>query len=625
MGGGFSMEYQFKREDAFEFSRFTGNPAYYPNGNELVFKFCPICRGGEHRDQNTFAINLTTGAYNCKRESCGAKGSFRQLAYRFGMSLGKDVDDFYYPQPKMIIKKFKAPEKDLSDPAKEYLKGRGISEAVMEKYEVKSSEGNEHQIAFVCKDTKGEIRAIKYRAMPGYGWKDGSKEKFETSSDTSVLYGISQCNLNNKTLIITEGQIDTLSVAEAGFENVVSVIGGCQNSKWVNAQWEWFHNFNEMIVFGDHEKGRVTLYDDIKGIKFLDVKKVRDEDYLDCKDANDILQKYGKEQITKCIKNAELPPVHHVKRLADVEPLNLNQIKKLKTAFPAIDKALHGGLPFGGVTIITGKTGEGKSTLANQICANAIAEGIPTFIYSGELMNKIFKSWFYFQIAGPAYLNEDHGDTLLDMSYFRMIDDWCGDNVIIYDNEIIENDDEQGSLLQTMNEVQLRNKAKVFLIDNLMTAMDLDMTPGTDEYNKQSNFMKRLTAFAIRNDALVILIAHKRKNSINDNENDEVAGSSNITNLAMVTLGFRKPTDKEMEEHCMTENQRMMSIAKNRLFGTTIKGIEVSYDWKSRRLYTSDEELYRQYGWAKKAAESLSSAANEGFITTDMDFERIEE
>ena len=41
-------------------------------GNEIIPDYCPFCQGGSHKDRNTFALNVMTGAYNCKRGNCGA-------------------------------------------------------------------------------------------------------------------------------------------------------------------------------------------------------------------------------------------------------------------------------------------------------------------------------------------------------------------------------------------------------------------------------------------------------------------------------------------------------------------------------------------------------------------------
>ena len=65
-------------------------------------------------------------------------------------------------------------------------------------------------------------------------------------------------------LVITEGQIDSLSVDTAGINNAVSVPTGANGFTWVPYCFDWVSRFEEIVVFGDFEKGRMTLLDDIR-------------------------------------------------------------------------------------------------------------------------------------------------------------------------------------------------------------------------------------------------------------------------------------------------------------------------------------------------------------------------
>lgn len=111
-----------------------------------------------------------------------------------------------------------------------------------------------------------------------------------------------QCSENRERLIITEGQLDSLSVAEAGIENAVSVPTGAKGFTWVPYCFDWVMQFNEIVVFGDHEKGHITLLDDISRRFDKPVRHVQEEDYLGCKDANEILQKHGPAAVRNAVK-----------------------------------------------------------------------------------------------------------------------------------------------------------------------------------------------------------------------------------------------------------------------------------------------------------------------------------
>ena len=88
--------YQFQEEDARRFAHHVGAEARM-HGSELQFKECPFCHGGSGRkkDRYTFAINLKTGACNCKRAGCSYTGNMITLAKDFNFSLGRDADSYH--------------------------------------------------------------------------------------------------------------------------------------------------------------------------------------------------------------------------------------------------------------------------------------------------------------------------------------------------------------------------------------------------------------------------------------------------------------------------------------------------------------------------------------------------
>lgn len=586
--------YQFKQQDAYDFAEHVHIIAK-PRGKELEFRFCPYCKGkGSKKDEKTFSINLETGQFKCFRASCGMTGNMITLARDFDFSLGKEIDNYYRPKKKGFGK----PKEKIvpKPPAVQYLQSRGISEEVCNRYEITTQTGKDNILVFPFYYTDGEMLFIKYRKTDFDKTKDLNKEWCQPNG-TAILFGMKQCNMENNRIIITEGQLDSLSVAEAGFENALSVPTGAKGFTWVPNCWDFVHKFSEIIVFGDYEKGKITLLEDIsRRFRSLKVKHVREEDYLDCKDANDILRKYGREQIKKCIEQAVDVPIRHVIDLADVADVNPFDIAKLKTGFENLDKLLYGGLPFGGLTVMTGKSGLGKSTLASQVLLNAVDTGHKVFAYSGELTNSNFKSWMTYQAAGSQHV-VDYQTKWGDKGYSvsktnkELISDWFRGKIKIYDeNNLVE--EETVSLLKLTEEMIVRDGCDVILIDNLMTALDISDVLESDKYERQSKFVKSLATLAKVHNVLIILVAHMRKNNFgNGNGNDEVMGSGDVTNLASVTLMIDK--DKESDS-------RVLKCWKNRLFGrVNTEGWFVQYDERSKRIYEVKAELDKVYSWDK--------------------------
>ena len=255
------MTYEFKQDDAF---RFAEGKQTRKVGNEIVFRECPYCHGGSSHDKNSFAINLTNGAFNCKRSSCGAKGNMRTLAKDFGFSLGRDID-VYYGGSQDKYKTFTVPKEfraRISDPIDAFMSKRGISKATAEKFHLQTYKDRPNVLAFPFITEDGStVCCVKYRDVEYVKGSGKSKEWFDAGGKP-ILFGMDQCDKSIKTLIVTEGQMDSLAVTEAGLPNAVSVPNGCNGWTWVPYCWDFVEQFDDIVVFGDCEHGHISLADE---------------------------------------------------------------------------------------------------------------------------------------------------------------------------------------------------------------------------------------------------------------------------------------------------------------------------------------------------------------------------
>lgn len=576
--------YDFKSKDVFDFASFIGAETKQ-KGNELFFKYCPQCHGGGD-DKDTFSVNLQTGAFKCFRASCDYHGHFVELARDFVYKLDNEQERKYrrLPQPKIESK----------PKAIEYLESRGISAEVAKRYKITTQTHNENILVFPFYDDQNVLQFVKYRKTNFDKRFDKNKEWCEAET-MPILFGMAQCEDFTR-LVITEGQIDSLSLATCGIKNAVSVPTGALGFTWLANCWDWINKFQEVVVFGDYEKGKITLIETLEKRLQMKVKCVRPQDYLCEKDANDILRKYGKEAIIRAVEGAELRDVKYVKRLATVEAVNLRDLPKIRTGIRPLDRVC-GGLLRGHVVLLSGKRGEGKSTFMSQLVAEAIEQDNAVFVYSGELPNYHFKNWLDLQIAGANHICTTRNE-YNDEEYYltdgcvKKINAWYYDKAFIFDNSAVSDDEYEG-LIKVMVDAICRYDIKLVCIDNLMTAMDGD--PNTDIYRQQSTFVKKLEKLAQQYDVAIILVAHPKKSNAAF-DNDTVSGSSDITNAVSFVFNYQRADDGD-------ECDSYLMVTKNRMNGKLMAGdkaIPLYYSEKSKRI-SADPNDVKEYGCFRSA------------------------
>lgn len=589
--------YTYQSGDAERFKSAVGARAKI-RGSEMVFGYCPYCSGGSNHDKDTFSINTQTGLFECKRASCGARGNMITLARDFSdrFSLGTNFDVYYnIGDAGSRLSSFKNAHRQIvsRDPAVKYLQSRGIPKEITKKYEVTTMPDQPNILCFPFKDENGEIVFIKYRNIDYVkGKTQGSKEWCVKGNYKKILFGMYQCE-DFGTLVITEGQIDSLSCAAAGIKNAVSVPTGKNGFTWKPFVWNWLVKFEEIVVFGDKEGDEITLAEPISQFFPKRVRIVKPSSYRGCKDANELLRNFGAGALRQAVADAEVQVNLRIKNLAEVENVNLDKMTSYPTGIDALDETIGKGFHDGELIILTGKCGEGKSTFASQVVAKMIQNGLKVFCYSGELPDYTFKAWIDKQICNGA--NTEAARNAASAFY----DKKC----YIYDNSSVI--DEKEEVFDLIAQAIKDLGCKFILIDNLMTAME--MKSSEDLYRQQSAFVTKLTKFAKGFNVVIMLVAHPKKGDSDDN--DSISGSGDITNRANVVIRYQRKS-KKLED----DNRSLIKITKNRTTGKlNWEGIEVDYEPISMRIHEPGKPIERLLELPEEAE----------FIQTDESWEEI--
>ena len=165
----------------------------------------------------------------------------------------------------------------------------------------------------------GSVQLLSQWGTREHEVQDG-RQMFQLCQGAELLpYGIDNIK-GTKECIITEGEMDALSFFECGRHDVVSVPNGANsNLDYLdNYIEEYFDDKETIYIASDTDTKGVVLKEEL--IRRFGAERCRIIEYGDgCKDANEHLQKYGRESLLKCIADAPEIKIEGVFTLSDFE------------------------------------------------------------------------------------------------------------------------------------------------------------------------------------------------------------------------------------------------------------------------------------------------------------------
>lgn len=212
------------------------------------------------------------------------------------------------------------------------------------------------------------------------------------------------------------------------------------------------------------------------------------------------------------------------------------------------------GFEMGCITIWTGLTNAGKTTVMTMIAKKTIEQGERIFFFNGEQTKEDFKNNLYIQASSKKdlirkqYRNSIVYDTFVKEEKARELEKIYGNKIYIYNNEV---ERDINSLLYAMEELRKEQKIRVFFLDNFM---QIDIK-SENVFQEQTNIMEKLRTFAVNKKVHIHLVAHPRKIerfqvrlSLYD-----IAGSSNLSNkayniISIMRMDKIKNDNKEKEK-----------------------------------------------------------------------------
>ncbi|KAK7303610.1 hypothetical protein RJT34_14520 [Clitoria ternatea] len=273
--------------------------------------FCPKCKGGKLEERSLSFHIISDGEFamwRCFRVDCGWVGQVfaddKELYGEGGAnarSYGQIAEESLGLEP-------------VGPKLVSYFKERLISEKTLNRNSVRQLSANKTVIAFTYKQN-GLLVGCKFRTIDKRFWQGKGTDK--------ILYGIDDIR-NADEIIIVEGEIDKLSLEEAGFQNCVSVPGGAPGKvslkdlppieKDTAFQYLWnckeyLDKVDRIILATDNDLPGQALAEGLA--KRLGRERCRlvhwpkKDEFDSYKDANEVLRYMGADALRRIVENAE--------------------------------------------------------------------------------------------------------------------------------------------------------------------------------------------------------------------------------------------------------------------------------------------------------------------------------
>lgn len=531
------------------------------------------------------------------------------IHYSFGEAGVRTRHQYIYPQE---VSK----DNDMTQ-VYEYMASRGISKETVDYLDIRSDgEGN---MVHNYYDTNDVLTNVKYR--PARKVRKGTNKCWaQKGADTTpLLFNMNRIN-TGEPLVISEGEEDSAALIESGIHNAVSVPFGAGNFSWIQENWDWLEQFDNIIICSDNDEPGIKMQKECVyrlgswRTKVVDIPQTVTSQFtgrkVAVKDINEVLYYCGKEAVVNLIANAKDTPVPSLIDFADVKEIDLSDIEGITVGINDIDKEIM-RLFYSSLTILSGTPGSGKTSFLCQLAAQSIDQDKPVWMFSREMPDWLTKNWIEYILSGNRHITQFQSNS--GAAYWKVNEDAKREISRHYREQLMIYRDQFSNKLQdlqtSMEDSARKYGSKLFIIDNLMT-VDLDAT--SESMNeKQTEFVQWLIHFSMKYNVATVLVCHPRKlqPGVTNVGMYDISGTSNIINLAHRAFGLKRVTKSEKEGVRKLDNSGWkvqpvkydvrFEIIKDRLRGKSNLEVGLYYDVPSRRFFTTPEEYEHQYLWDK--------------------------
>jgi len=250
---------------------------------------CPSCIDRRsNKNDTSLSVNINQGVALC--HYCGETFLSNEG------EKNSEVNEVTFEMPKQDWQNYTK----ISDGMVKWFNSRGISQITIDDFKI-----GEKEIFFPSKNKKLNAIVFNYfqdGTLVHEHYRSGAKDFTQMPNGMQTLYNIDSMK-GNKYVIITEGQMDCMSMHEVGFESVVSVPSGANS---FGAIEKYQSLFNGMRIYLGTDKDYVGVELETKIVNLFGKSRCYRMEYpLDCKDPNDVLVKHGREALIDVVKSAQ--------------------------------------------------------------------------------------------------------------------------------------------------------------------------------------------------------------------------------------------------------------------------------------------------------------------------------
>jgi twinkle protein len=409
--------------------------------------------------------------------------------------------------------------------------------------------------------------------------------KWLGDTDKISLFGQNLWRDGGKSVIITEGEIDCMSVSQVQGNKypVVSVPSGASSAKkYIKRELEWLSKFEKIILMFDNDEAGTKA--SVECANILPVKKAYIAK-LPMKDANELLvSNLGSKIVDSMWEAKAFSPAGIIEGIDTKELLLKDEvIESYPYCWNGLNEKLN-GIRLGELNLICGGTGTGKSQVCREIGYNLIKQKVKIgYIALEESVKRSVQGFVSIGLNKQIHIPE----VKKEIPKEELIKEWEGlkDYVAYYDHFGSHTTED---LINKIRYMVTALDCKIIFLDHI--SIVISGLENNDERRLIDNTMTSLRQLVEELKCGMFVVSHLKRpdNKTSHEEGLQVSlshlrGSHSLATLSNQVISFERNQQSELESNILT-----CRVLKNRFSGDCGIASTLIYNKENGRLSEGD-------------------------------------